>query len=84
MVKQKVTVKMGQTEIKERVVLHDQESPMHGSEAQVIKSFLLRTIADQPMITICSGESFESLRMYYDGSKWVVEVEGRVSSTEQE
>jgi hypothetical protein len=83
MTKQKVVVKMGQTELKERIVLHDQDTPMHGSEAQVVKSFLLRVVADQPMVTICSGESFESLKMYYDGMKWVVEVEGATTTIEE-
>ncbi len=49
-------------------------------DKEVIKFALLSSLAAQPELTYCKGEHFETLKMYWSGSCWVVEAEAIVNS----
>lgn len=43
--------------------------------ARFLQFEMLRTIATDPSITACGLNDFQTLRMYHDGSKWVIDLE---------
>lgn len=44
-------------------------------EQKFQKFYLLRTIVEQPELTLCQGADFETMKMFWDGTAWVIEFE---------
>jgi hypothetical protein len=48
-------------------------------EQRFQKFHLLRTVVEQPDLTLCQGAEFEEMRMYWDGNAWVMEFSATVN-----
>ena len=47
-------------------------------EGKMLLAHMFQTFIDQPQILSCGGESFDALKIYHDGTHWVIETEAVV------
>lgn len=58
-----------------RVSISGAPCPSAGPESEREKSWLLTTVAQSPEVTACGYLPFQKLKMFHDGSTWVIEAE---------
>lgn len=49
-----------------------------GIDGKMILAHLFQTFIEQPQILDCGGQGFAALKIYHDGTRWVVETEAVV------
>lgn len=59
-------------------VLEDDPAPEEGPEARAAQFRFLSQVMQQPDITLCGPVTFQKLKMYHNGSAWVIEMEAVV------
>jgi hypothetical protein len=65
------------TEVENRysVRLEDEPSPVDGIENRERQKEMLRAVANNPGMMDCGSLRFQTLKMFHDGEKWVIELE---------
>jgi hypothetical protein len=70
-----VTQDLGAGRQRTRVIITSTPCADAGPQAEQMKSWMLMTVASSPDITACGFQSFQKLKMFHDGTAWVIEVE---------
>lgn len=73
-------VKLGDSQIRARVRIEDDECLPTSQYFRMGAYRLLRTIADQPDLTACLLAPFERLTVYHNGKSWVADAEAVVEA----
>ncbi|WNM70280.1 hypothetical protein [Myxococcus phage Mx1] len=68
-------VPFSQEEVRHRVVVESDECIANTQHSRFIQFELLQGVASDPALTACGPSVFQTMKMYHDGSKWVVECE---------
>jgi hypothetical protein len=64
-----------------RVRIEDDLFTIPGTAEYRFQQFdMLRTIAEQPQVAACGPLDFQTMKMFHDGAKWVIELEARSST----
>lgn len=68
-------VEIGDSKRRYRAIIHSDECPPAGQTCRYLQYELLRELASNPDMSKLGMEDFQSLKMFHDGNKWVVELE---------
>lgn len=66
-------VRVGESFIRVRIRLEEDDSPKNGAGGHYAMAQLLKTVLDNPAVMFPDGEPFDKLSLWYDGSKWIAE-----------
>jgi hypothetical protein len=66
---------LGEGHTKHKVRLESDPAPIHTPMHRFVQFMMLREISENPELTSCGLNSFQRLSMYYNGERWIVEVE---------
>jgi len=72
------TVRLADGKTRARTVLVYEPLPPDSEGQRRARYELLREVAEQPDLSHCQGRPFETLRMYWQGSAWVMELEAEI------
>jgi hypothetical protein len=74
MKKNTVTVKKGDEDARVKVTFEGEDCPDSGVECRFQQMEMLKTIANNPELQNCGYWSFQTLKMYHSGNRWVLEL----------
>ncbi len=78
MKRQLLKTRFDDEKIRVRLTMETEPCTREGPESRYIKFELLRYIAEDPAVSACGHSDFETMKMYHDGFKWIVECEAVV------
>ena len=70
-------VKLSEAENRYSVKIEGEECPAKTQAARVQQLSLLQTLVSTPGLTDCGPLPFQSLKMYHDGSRWIIDLEAQ-------
>lgn len=73
-----VKIGLGQGAFRGKIVLLSEPCDLGTIEERLERQSLLRTIGEQPELTAVAGKDFETMKVYYNGTHWVVELEANL------
>lgn len=73
-------VNIGEGKVRATVRLEGEECSQDTFEARFYQAQMLKVIHDSPALLECAMAPFQTLRMFHDGAKWVIEAEAIVDA----
>lgn len=71
-------IKVGESQIRYRTRIEDDDSPANTPEARVRQHDFLKQLVNQWVLLSCGMQMFQTLKMYHDGERWICEAEALV------
>lgn len=75
--------RLGKDTVRYKTQIIDDLSERGTDSATLRQATLLRTMVDTPGFTLSGPNPFQTLRMYHNGSSWIVELEAEVYEPEE-
>ena len=72
--------KVGETQIRYRTRIEDDESMKGSDEARMRQYLFMREIVDNWTLLTCGLQMFQSLRIFHSGNCWVAEAEATIDT----
>lgn len=70
--------RLDESRIRYRTKIEDDDTGIGTEAAAWRQYYLLKELASQQNLLACGYAQFETLKMYHNGSRWVVELEATV------
>ncbi len=72
-------VNLSEDQTRVTVQFEDIDTTPHTLEAQHRQVRFLQELIDTPTLLLCDTEPFQNLRMFHDGTRWIVELMATVT-----
>lgn len=75
------TTKLSEKTSRVRVKIESDDCEADSQFAEEVKQMLIRNFGDNPSLLACGTAPFQTLKLFHNGMKWIVEAEATVENS---